>query len=555
MLTHLLIENYALIQKLDTGFSEGLTVITGETGAGKSILLGALSLILGQRADTRVLKDKSRKCIIEGSFSLSGIPIRDVFDSLDLDYDELSWFRREITPQGKSRAFINDTPVTLQVMRTLSERLIDIHSQHQSLLLGNSAFAYNVLDSYAGHIDTVNAFRAGYNQYQLLQQELRQSEEAEKSARADLDYYHYQLDELKKALPTPEEYRQMLEEAEIYRHAEEISHRLEKSVFLLQYAEPNLADTLNEIISLIRPLGRLNKAYDELASRLNSVLIESRDVASEAESLKDAVVHDPEQAALLEAKLDQVNKLLFKHHASDIDDLLATRDAFSLKIAGAVSLEEKIRELRKKVVEAEGDLQKQAEALSSARSRAIPAMEKEISEMLNELGMPGARFRVRREAAGKLPLHGTDRLDFLFTANTGATPREVSRVASGGELSRLMLSFKSMISRKNLLPTIIFDEIDTGISGETSHRVAHILHRMSHHMQVVAITHLPQIAARGTDHLLVYKTVEDGKTNTHIRKLTSDERIAEVARMLGGEKPTKAMEESAKELILNKLNN
>ena len=554
MLKHLLIENYALIEKLDIDLEEGLSVITGETGAGKSILLGALALILGQRADTRVLMDKNRKCIIEGSFDVKDIPIKPLFDKHQLDYDPLSIFRREITPQGKSRAFINDTPVTLSIVTELAAQLIDIHSQHQNLLIGESSFQFDVLDSFSSNFEKVNRYRGQYREWQRMKGQLQGLEEQERQSRADLDYYRFQYEELEQARLNPEEYQEMEEELEVQQHAEEIKVNLEKAAYLLDESENNLTGSISEILQLIRPLGRYSEKYEALHQRLESVLIESRDLASEMGSLAAAVVHDPEKASLMQQRLDLVNKLFLKHNVSSIEALQGIREDYLEKIEGIDSLENQIRQLKHSVDTFEKELLNAAQEISSVRQAAIPAFEGQITGLLQQLGMPGAKFKVACQQSETLSANGLDQIEFHFTANVGGTLNPISRVASGGELSRLMLAVKSVISQKNLLPTIIFDEIDTGISGETGTRVANILQTIAKNMQVITITHLPQIASRGRAHLLVYKTVENGKTQTRIQKIENQERITEIAKMLGGEKPSESMMETAKELIFNTVN-
>ncbi len=551
MLKHLLIENYALIERLDAGFENGLTVITGETGAGKSILLGALSLILGQRADTRVLRDKNKKCIIEGTFSLQNIKIQELFDQNDLDYDSVSLFRREITPQGKSRAFINDTPVNLQVMKTISERLIDIHSQHESLLVGTSGFQFQVVDGYAKILEQTESYRDLFNHFRAQQNELRVLEDTERNAKADLDYYQFQYDELEKAKLDPLEFENLEEEASVHRHAEEIIYNLEKTQFLLRDADVNAHDILNEVHALVKPLSKFGNNYEELSRRIESLMIESKDITDDIEGIKEKVVHDPGEAARLEARLDQINQLMHKHHLKSVDELIALREEYKQKIQDSDSLEEKIRELKKSLQKTEQELDKKAEEISRARTAAIPKIRHEVLYTLKNLAMPHARFEIKQERLPALTNQGKDKLTYLFNANPGGTLEELSKIASGGELSRFMLSIKRLISAKNLLPTIIFDEIDTGISGETSTKVANILDAMSKNMQVITITHLPQIASRGDTHLQVYKAVENGITNTFVKNLDKNERVVEVAKMLGGEKPTKVMLETAKELIFN----
>ncbi len=554
MLTHLQIENYALIRKLDTRFYDGLTVITGETGAGKSILLGALSLILGERADTRVLNDKTGKCIIEGAFSLENKDLRALFEQHDLDYDDISYFRREITPSGKSRAFINDTPVNLSIMRTIAGQLIDIHSQHESLMLGSSSFQFDVVDAYALQLPAVFRYRDQFRQYQQKQQELNELIEKERQARADLDYYQYQYDELEKAQLDAEEYRQMEEQASILRHAEEIRLNAEKARYLLQEADQNVLDMLHEVKQLIQPLARFGETWKGLANRIESLQIETDDITQETNRICDDIDHDPEEAARLEARMDDINNLMMKHSAVSVEELMATREGFKEKITTTTSLADQVEATGQEVETLKEDLKNQATDIADARKIAIPEIEREVTGLLKKLGMPGARFQILQEELQTLTPNGTDALSFLFNANVGGELQEIARIASGGELSRVMMAVKNIISQKKVLPTIIFDEIDTGISGETTNQVAGILGHMARNMQVIAITHLPQVAAKGHAHLLVYKAVENGKTQTHLEQLDDNQRVIEVAKMLGGEKPSKQMVETAKELIFNKEN-
>ncbi len=552
MLTHLLIENYALIHKLDTSFHEGLTVISGETGAGKSILLGALSLILGERADSKVLGDPSRKCIIEGSFSLGDVNLQDLFRHYDLDYEEVNLFRREISPRGKSRAFINDSPVNLQTMRHLAGRLIDIHSQHESLLLATSSFQFDVLDAYAGQLDKVQDYRKQYNHWLELQKMREDARLAARNALAEMDYHQFQLDELEKVTLDEVKHREMEEQAMLMRNAEDIRNKLSKAVYLLEDADLSLLEQLHGILTEISTLSAYGAAFEDLAGRMDSVLIELKDIARGLQDGKDqAAQHDPEAAAEIESRLNEVNRLMMKHHAASVEELVSTREDYRSKLQSGVNLEEEAERLDEAVRTTEASLRATALELSAHRKKVIPSFEQEILGMLKKLAMPNARFALDLQQKEDPGIHGIDRLRFLFNANPGGQMAEISRLASGGELSRVMLSIKAMVSQKQLLPTIIFDEIDTGISGETSTHMGQILHQMAARMQVVAITHLPQIAARGDAHLQVYKEVTDGKTYTRIKNLDQEGRIRALATMLGGKNPTKAMLETAKELIFS----
>ncbi len=552
MLKHLLIENYALIDHLDISFDEGFTVITGETGAGKSILLGALSLILGKRADSTVLSNPTKKCIIEGSFDLKDLDLQTMFGQFDLDHDDISIFRREINPQGKSRAFINDTPVKLDVMKTLAGKLIDIHSQHESLWLGHPDFQFDVVDAYADLTKEKSGYRKLFAQYQQKQSELSKRREEAKNARADLDYCQYQFNELEAARLSESEYETLEEEAKIARNAEDIKLKLEKAAFLLEDSDPGALGMLSEIEGLLGAVSEFGNTYEELAKRMESVVIETRDLATEIQSLKEGIQLDAHHSAQLENRLDEINQLLHKHSVTSVKSLLEIKENYNLKIKNSTSLDDQIEELALANKEMEATLRETAHSMSKKRAGAIPLLQKEVVDLLRLLGMPHAGFRVAQSQTEQFNSQGLDYMRFLFNANQEDGLQDISKVASGGERSRFLLAIKRMITQKSLLPTIIFDEIDTGISGEMGSRVADILSHMANKMQVVAITHLPQIAARGENHLLVYKEVKVNQSFSRVKPISQEERVKEIAKMLGGEKPSKVMEETAKELIFNK---
>lgn len=549
MLRNLLIENYALIEKLDISFDGGLTIITGETGAGKSILLGALGLILGQRADTSALFDKNKKCIIEGSFKIGGLNLEGLFMDNDLDYDEQAIFRREITPQGKSRAFINDTPVNLNTIKVIAEQLIDIHSQHQNLVIGQSAFRYNVVDSFAGIITEVQQFRHQYNKLNAMRKQLLQLLEAEKQTHADLDYFQFQYEELHNAALEPEEFREIKDELEILNHATDIKLNLEKAEYLLENAPENIISKLSELSTVFRTLEKFSSQYGELYSRIAGAEIEIKDIMHDIARHIDEIDDDPQRTGTLQQRFDTLQRLLLKHNASDIEALIAVRDDYKRKIDGYQSLEAEIEKLKGECQSHEEVLTAKANLISDTRKKAIPKLESDIMQIMKDLGMPNGKFKVDINRSQDLHPNGIDQIVFLFNANLGGEMHELSRVASGGELSRLMLAIKSVISMKNLLPTIIFDEIDTGLSGETGFKMATILETVAKHMQVISITHLPQIAAKGEKHFIVFKTIENNLTQTRVKKLETQERVKEIAKMLGGENPTDTVMEAAKELI------
>ncbi|TVQ16351.1 MAG: DNA repair protein RecN [Bacteroidetes bacterium] len=549
MLKSLLIENYALIEKLDISFDDGLTIITGETGAGKSILLGALGLILGQRADIRALHNKNSKCIIEGVFQVRDLQMEHLFEENELDYDDITIFRREITPQGKSRAFINDTPVNLNILKLFAEQLIDIHSQHQSLMFANSAFRYNLTDAYAGILATVLKYRKEFTLWQQEKNTLNTLIEQERQVRAELDYFQFQFDELHKAALVPGESEEIERELQILNNAGEIKFNLEKADYLLQNSPENILSFLNELIGLFKPLERYDSAYADISVRLKSTEIELKDITSGLSGLKQDIADDPARAMQLQQRFDLLLQLMHKHNARTINELIQIKEDFQQKIEGIESLEMEIGKISNLCQQKETQLKKSAAEISALRAKAIPGLEKQINIILKELGMPNGRFMVKQTPHIQLHQHGLDELEFLFSANLGAAPQELSRVASGGELSRLMLAVKSVISLKNLLPTIIFDEIDTGVSGEIGFKMGNILSKIARNMQVISVTHLPQVAARGKKHFVVYKQIENQTTKTIVKEVDAKARVHEIAQMLGGENPGPAVLQAAEELF------
>lgn len=549
MLKSLLIENYALIEKLDISFDDGLTIITGETGAGKSILLGALGLILGQRADTKVLYDQKRKCIIEGTFSIQNMGLEKLFSENELDYDTHAIFRREINPQGKSRAFVNDTPVNLNVMKDIAERLIDIHSQHQNLLVGTSVFRYNIIDAYAGISQQVSEYRKEFEKLSQMRNKLSSLQESEKQTRSELDYLNFQYDELYKAQLNADEFAEIESELEILDHASEIKMNLEKADFFLQNDQENVLTLLSEVITLFRSIEKFSPQYSELYQRLLSSEIEIKDIGREISAIKEDVNADPSRLQELQKRYDLLQKLLHKHAVNDMQELISLRDDFREKIDGFQSLENDIQVLQNECNIFEKKLTGKALQISNERKKAIPALEDQINQILKELGMPNGRFKVQQSQSANLNINGSDDFNFLFSANLGTDPQELTRIASGGELSRLMLAMKSVVSLRNLLPTIIFDEIDTGVSGEIGFKMGDILGKISRNMQVISITHLPQVAARGKRHFIVYKETRDNFTKTLVKRIDDNNRVLEIAKMLGGENPSESVLQTAEELI------
>lgn len=549
MLKHLSISNYALIEKLNLDFSEGLTIITGETGAGKSILLGALSLILGNRADAQVIQDRSGKCIIEGNFNIEGYQFEDFFTQHNLDYDSHTLLRREINNAGKSRAFINDTPVSLNVLKELGTKLIDVHSQHQTLTLNDAEFQMNVLDNYAQNRDVVSQYQLSFQKYKLLQKQLHELISNEHKSKADLDYFQFLFDELNEASLKENELPLIEQELEELTHAEEIKLNLTKAAFTLSEGENNILLQLSEIKSRIALNAKYSYDYKDLLTRVNSMLIELKDIAFELNQKENNIIYSTDRIEELNIRIDTVNRLLRKHNCTNETELLQLQNSLEEKLGSILNLDSKISELNNQLIKQEVELDVIAVKLSSSRKKAIVGIEKEVKKLLIDLGMPNAILKISLTQSADFELKGKDKVQFLFSANKGSDPKELSKVISGGELSRLMLSIKSLISQRNLLPTIIFDEIDTGVSGAIADKVGDIMKTMSLAMQVVAITHLPQIASKGKSHYFVYKETEGKTTKTAVKQLRKNERINEIARMLSGKDLTDAALRNAKTLM------
>jgi len=549
MLLHLSVENFILIPQLEISFHKGFTCITGETGAGKSILVGALSLILGQRADTSVLRDKNLKCIVEGSFMIEGYNLNALFEKNDLDYEPTSVFRREINPQGKSRAFINDTPVNLIVLKEIGDRLVDIHSQHQTLELNDSAFQLGMVDSYASNHQTLISYRRLFSEYNLIKAELDECTQKELQSLNEREYLNFQFEELEKANLIVTEQEEAEEELEILTHAEEIKSRTFTSLGLLSDNELNIMDRLSEIKQLLDQASRFSHHITPYAERVEGSLIELKDIASELRIFSEQVQFDPDRIEKLGQRLDLIYHLEQKHRVKSVSELLVIMNELSEKLFAISSLETRIEELSKALQMKESELLEVSAVLSKLRKAVIPNIETEMHKVLENLGMPSAKFIIKQESLSYFSASGTDKITFLFSANKGGEIREIQKVASGGELSRLMLALKSLVLNRSLLPTILFDEIDTGVSGDIAGKVGTIMRNMSIHMQVIAITHLPQIAGKADSHLLAYKQDGDTTTISSMRILSSEDRVNEIARMLSDETITESAKITARELL------
>ncbi len=551
MLQHLSVTNYALIDKLELSLENGLTIITGETGAGKSILLGALGLVLGNRADTSALYNTEQKCVVEAVFDLSAFDLVPFFAGKDWDYARQTIIRREILPAGKSRAFVNDTPVTVADLKELGQQLIDIHSQHETWLLSDNRFQLHCIDMFAGNQPLLLEYERLFDAYKQLQQTLSELEEKNTKALADLDYIRFQFEELEQARLDTEEYNVLENEQELLQHAEQIQQALTQALHLLSESE---SSALNEIYvaknSLSSISGKLKEAED-IQQRLQSVHAELKDICAEADSLMQKAEHNPKRLEEIQERLDLLNHLLHKHRLEEVSQLLALKEKYEQDIQGISTLEDTILQQKQALQVCTQELEATSLLLRKARMKAIPSFCKQVEKMAQDTGMPQAEFSVQAKEASEFLAHGKDQLSFYFTANKGKEPAPLNKVASGGELSRVMLSIKAILAGKTNLPSIVFDEIDTGISGETADRVGGIIQEMANRMQVIAITHQAQIAAKGKQHLFVYKETQEDKTFSRMKVLQADERVKEIAKMLSGAKVSDAALQHARLLLGN----
>jgi DNA repair protein RecN (Recombination protein N) len=551
MLLKLSIRNYILIQNLEIDFSDGFTVVTGETGAGKSILLGALSLILGQRADSGILLDKSIKCIVEGTFLTNGYNLEGFFEKNELDYDDTIILRREIHQNGKSRAFINDTPVNLSLLKDLGDRLVNIHSQNSITTLNDSNFQLAVIDSYAGILSDVHSYRSEYHDFLEVKKQLLELENLEAKAAGEMDYFQFLLDELNLSQLKAGELSEIEDQLELLTHAEEIRNSLYRANQLISISDENILAQISEVEHLISSVEKYNPELKNLSERIKVNYIDIKDIASELNNIEEQVFVDPPRIEMLTQRLDNLYRLMKKHQVGSIEQLIRVREEIEKKVSDEVSMEEHIHALRKEISGREENLSIKAAAMSAKRHEIIPEFETEVVGILSKLGISKARFNIEFLMSETISKDGLDKVRFLFSANKGIDLKELSSSASGGELSRLMLSIKSMISQKNLLPTIIFDEIDNGVSGDVAGKVGGILKRMGAYMQVVAITHLPQIAAKGDRHFWVYKSENEQMATTVIKQLSAHDRIGEIAKMLSNEVVTDSALQAANDLLNN----
>ena len=550
MLRSLYIQNYALIEKLDISFEQGFSVITGETGAGKSIILGAIGLLLGQRADVKSIRTGATKCIIEARFDISNYHMQPFFEENELDYEDECILRRELYASGKSRAFINDTPAQLAQMKELGEQLIDIHSQHQNLLLNKEGFQLNVLDLLAHDEPALSAYQAAYKQWKQAQNDLDRLLERAARDKADEDYIRFQWEQLEEAHLTKGEQEELEQEAETLSHAEDIKASLYRTDQLFNNEEGGLLSNLKECCNIMAELQVVYPAAEEWANRLESSYIELKDIADEVSDREEQVEFNPTRLDEVNERLNLIYSLQQKHRMDTVDELMALRDDYATRLASISSSDEEIETLKKRCGELQSEVRRQAAGLTEARREAAREVERQMAARLVPLGMPNVRFVVDMGERKEPGLHGMDTVTFLFSANKNGTLQNISSVASGGEIARVMLSVKAMIAGAVKLPTIVFDEIDTGVSGEIADRMADIMQEMANNdRQVISITHLPQIASRGRAHYKVYKKDNETETNSHIRRLTDEERVEEIAHMLSGATLTEAALNNARALL------
>jgi DNA repair protein RecN (Recombination protein N) len=554
MLVKLYVQNYALIKDLDVELENGLTIITGETGAGKTILLGALSLILGSRADTSVLLEKEEKCVVEGTFRIEEYDLEEFFASNELDYEPVTILRREINPAGKSRAFINDTPVTINLLKDLGDRLIDIHSQHQTLMLHDNQFQLNVIDSFAGTGKLGDEYRKVYRSYRALKKEYNDAKEKADRNAADLEYYRFQLSQLEDARLVEGEQEELEKEQELLSHAEEIKLGLSTASNLFSSDTSSILIMLREAKLNLSKIKEFFPQGQEILDRAESSYIEINDIAGEIEKLAASIDADPRRLAQVNDRLDTIYSLIRKHRVGNLNELILKREEIKQIIMSIVTSDERITELESLLKKETGELKRLSVEISAKRKSVLRNVEKRITDLLKQLGMPNARFRIAMSELPDYTTSGIDHADFLFSANKQVEPENLAKIASGGELSRVMLSLKSLLTKNINLPTIIFDEIDSGVSGEVADKVGQILADMGKYMQVVNITHLPQVAARGTKHYHVYKDDTGNSTITRIKLLSPKERVVEVARLLSGSEITETAMKNAEELIQSAKN-
>lgn len=549
MLRSLGIKNYAIIKELDLEFKKGLNIITGETGAGKSIIIGALNLILGKRADKKVLFIPDQKCIVEGVIDIGDYELKSFFNENDLDYDDELIIRREISTAGKSRAFINDTPVNLTTLSELGNAIIDLHQQFATLEIHRPAFQIKVVDQIAENKTTLDKYRAEYKNYKKEADELDRITNADHNSKKEADYLKFQLDELLKANLQVGEKEKLQHDLGKLTHAEDIQRVCNESSLIIDQGEGNLIDKLRSIYRSVSALQKANKEYEAIAQRVEATITELEDISSTLSDSSSNVIYNPEQIIELQDRLDLINSLESKHNAPNETGLLELQTDLENRLSGIEDIDARIEELKISIEKRKAKLQTLANKLTSSRKKAAPKVKKHVDKLLNELSMPHASLSVELEVAEKFSSTGKDQIKFMFSSNKGAKPQLLKDIASGGELARLNLSIKSLIADKMKLPSLVFDEIDTGISGAVALKMGDVLSDLSKNHQIISITHSPQVASKADEHLFVYKVIEGKTTVTKVKSLESEERVEELAKMLSGDPPSKSAISNAEELI------
>jgi DNA repair protein RecN (Recombination protein N) len=548
MLQHLVIKNYALIQHLEMNPAAKLNIITGETGAGKSIMVGAVGLLLGNRADTKALYNENEKCVVEGTFDLKEYDLKLFFDIHDLDYSQQTIIRREINPNGKSRAFVNDLPVTLDILKELGSNLMDVHSQHDTLQLASNDYQLSIIDAFAGTQIQLKKYEAAYYNFKSAQKEFKSLESEAANLKKEADYNAFLLDELEKLELQPDEQERLEEELNILENAEEIKSKLNHILHFFDQDESSAAKNLSQGIQVLNQLSRLSDKYSSLAERAESCLIELRDIASELENEEMNVDVDPAKLEYTQNRLSNIYQLQQKHQVNNIDALIKIQETLAEKVSKTINLDDELKARNDALQKLKAGLMAEANQLSTARNKTFDKLTSQMKELLKDLGMPDATLQVEHDL--KKPTHtGIDEINLRFSANKGVRPQSLKNVASGGEFARLMFCVKYVLADKTAMPTIVFDEIDTGISGEIALKMVKMMESMASNHQVLVITHLPQIAAKGEQHYFVFKDTQTSKTVSKIKLLQKKERIEEIAKMIGGDKPSTIALENARELL------
>lgn len=548
MLSSLLIKNYALIEHLEMEPSPHLNIITGETGAGKSIMLGAVGLMLGNRADTKVLFHDNQKCIIEGSFNIASYNLSNLFKQHDLDYEDITSIRREITPAGKSRAFINDTPVTLDILKSVGTKLMDVHSQHDTLLLGTNNFQLQLIDSYSNTSDIFDQYQNEFVDFKRLEKQLHELVESASKIKEEADYHQFLHDELEKAKLQNDEQADLEEELNILEHAEEIKSKLNQVLDLTNSSEVASSTTLQDAKVLLQSLSSYSEKLGQLSARTDNMLIELLDIIQEVEHEESLTEFDQGKTENTKDRLSLIYHLQQKHNVNSVEELLVIENDLGSKLEQAVNLDDNIAALAKKTNEYKAKMLKSGDRLSKCRVKVLKPIASEIEELLHALAIPEAKLEMIHSSIDP-SRSGLDSIEVRFSANKGVEPQELKRVASGGEFSRLMLCIKYIMAQKRAMPTIIFDEIDTGVSGEIALKLGQMMKRMAKNHQIISISHLPQIAAKGDSHYFVYKDNSSERAISKIKVLENEQRVTAIAEMIGGDNPSATAFESAKELL------